>query len=145
MMSFSASGIPCNGPRHSPRRASVSAWRASLMAESAVTVMNAFNVGLSFSIAARDACVSSTGDTPPRRICCEVSAIPMWELSGQKYTCGVVFFAWFPAILCDLRGKEKLNRKEREGNRKGREAILRTRLSYCELFGRLNHNATTGL
>ena len=61
--SFKATGIPCKGPRHSPREISISAARASASADSAVTVIKAFSPGLSFSIRSRQARVSSTGET----------------------------------------------------------------------------------
>ena len=65
--SFNASGMPCSGPRHSPRVISVSALRASAIAESAVIVMNAFSTGFNFSIRVRHSRVSSTGETLPLR------------------------------------------------------------------------------
>ena len=65
MRSFNASGMPCSGPRQCPCKISASAVRACASADSAVTVMNAFSVGLSFSIAARQDFVNSTGDSFP--------------------------------------------------------------------------------
>src|ERR1700739_4980537 len=61
--SFAASGMPCSGPFHSPRAISASALRASSSAAVPVTVTKAFNLGLSFSMRARQAWVSSTGET----------------------------------------------------------------------------------
>jgi hypothetical protein len=42
MRSFSEIGMPCSGPRHSPRPISASAARAEASASSRVTVMKAF-------------------------------------------------------------------------------------------------------
>ena len=51
--SFSATGIPCSGPRHSPRPISSSAVAPPRCADSAMTVMKALSAGLSFSIRPR--------------------------------------------------------------------------------------------
>ena len=56
--------MPCSGPRHLPRmNFCFSADAPAARADSAVTVMNAFSVGLSFSMRARQSFVSSTGET----------------------------------------------------------------------------------
>ena len=64
--SFSATGIPCSGPRQLPREISSSAMRASARAESP-TVMKALSVGLSRSMRSRQARVNSTGEISRRR------------------------------------------------------------------------------
>ena len=61
-------GMPSSGPRSSPRSARASAAFASSRAWSAVTVRKAFSVGLSRSIRARTASVSSTGESAFSRI-----------------------------------------------------------------------------
>ena len=63
MLSFSAIGMPCSGPRHRPAASSSSARRASASALSSVTVMNALSCASKRSIRARQARVSSTGET----------------------------------------------------------------------------------
>ena len=56
MMSFSATGTPCSGPRMRPARISLSACRASSSARSAPTSMKAFSFGSCFSMRARSDC-----------------------------------------------------------------------------------------
>src|SRR5664280_281142 len=60
--SLRAIGIPWSGPFQRPRWISASAARASTSAESAVTVMKAFSLGLSCSMRPRHAFVNSTGE-----------------------------------------------------------------------------------
>src|SRR5215831_1079717 len=62
ILSFTANGIPCSGPRQKPRASSFSISRASESAESAVTVIKALNLGLSRSISDRHARIKSSGD-----------------------------------------------------------------------------------
>ena len=54
--------MPCSGPRSRPAASSASACRARSRARSAVTVMNALSVGLSRSMRAMAAVVSSTAE-----------------------------------------------------------------------------------
>jgi hypothetical protein len=53
MLSLSASGIPCSGPRDLPLASSASSARACASAASAVTVMYALICGFSRSMRAR--------------------------------------------------------------------------------------------
>jgi hypothetical protein len=58
--SLRAIGMPWSGPFHRPRWISASASRASTSAESAVTLMNAFSSGLSYSMRPRHSRPSSS-------------------------------------------------------------------------------------
>jgi len=59
---FQSNGNAVHGPRHSPRRISASAARASARADSAVTVMKALSAEFIFSMRSRLARVISTGE-----------------------------------------------------------------------------------
>jgi len=63
--SFIATGTPCSGPRYRPAEISASALRASSIARSAVTVINA--LVRSAPILSSIPSVTSTGETSPVR------------------------------------------------------------------------------
>ena len=75
MLSLSASGMPCSGPRLLPAASSVSSARACASAGSAVTVMYAFTRGFSRSIRSKYARVSATGESSREAIRRAASAI----------------------------------------------------------------------
>ena len=62
ILSLSAMGMPCSGPRQCPRSNSLSAARAAGSALSAVTLRNAFKRGLNSAMRDRHSRASSTGD-----------------------------------------------------------------------------------
>ena len=71
--SLSPIGTPCRGPRRRPWRTSSASACASARARSAVTVTNAVSSGFNFSMRAKYASVTSTGDSSPPATAAAVS------------------------------------------------------------------------